>query len=169
VTTNQKTPGSLTPALATRIVEHLKKGYPKNTAAALVGISKQLLNYWLDQGAKALEADPFSKDRYARFSLRVEAALAEYQVGLLQKLDQSITDKKVDYRPIKHLLGVRFPKDFQHQPQLAGPQKDEDGAEVIAPEEAVVAMADRLADYLKANPLDPSPPVETKPEEPSGG
>ncbi len=161
--------GRLTPELADELIGHLERGLPKNTAAAMVGISKQLLNLWLAQGNAALEKDPNSRDKYAEFALRVETACARYQASLLAKLDQSITDKKVDHRPLKYLLAVRFPKEFAHQPQVAGTTKqDEDSPETVTAEEATLSVAAKIAEYLKANPLDDQPAASAAPEASSG-
>ena len=160
----------LTPELADKIVGNLEKGIPKNAAAAVEGVSKQLLNYWVQRGNTALEKDPLSRDRYAQFALRVEGACAKYQASLLTKLEQSITDKKVDHKPIKFLLQTRSPRDFTIQQQVAGASThEEDGPEAVTPEEARLSLAAKLAEYLKANPLDEQPSPAPAPEGPAGG
>ena len=156
---NPKAPkGKLSPEAADEIINAVKRGVPKNSAAALVGISKQLLRWYEEKGNAALEEDPESEDRYAEFKRRLDQAAATYQVSLLDQLHESVKNPKtVDYRPLKHLLSVRFPKDYTYQPQAPGTaQGDGESPDTVTPEEATLSVAAKLAEYLKANPL-PTP------------
>lgn len=153
------------------IVRLVGQGLPKAGAAVLCGVYRQLFQRWLEAGRKALEIPESERHPvdalYAELAIRTDDAVTAYQAKLLALLHQATTDKSINEKVLKYLISVRFPHDFQHQPQTLEASSAAPGKggvfETVTPEEATAAVAAKLAEYVaQAKPV---PDAESKPGE----
>lgn len=152
-------PTSLTSQLVEGLASWLRRGRTRRQAAALEGIPEARLQAWLTRGRlelAELEREDAAADAplsvNAHLVLAVDRAEAEYQGGLLDKLDESMEDKTVNDKPIRWRLSVASPKDFtvpREAPVPAGGGALGPAFELVSPEQAMATLEEKLGRFLK--------------------
>jgi transposase len=97
-------PTKLTAAVQRRIVEAVRNGAPRETAAEAAGVAKSTLFRWLAQG-RAADAPA----RFRDFAEALERADAEYELHAVARIERAAAE---DWRAQAWRLARKFPQRY---------------------------------------------------------
>jgi hypothetical protein len=126
---------------------HLAQGLTRTQAAALLGISKQLLHDWISRGNADLEAGALSL--YAELAIAAERGRVAYEVSLLRLGNLAATDRNMNAGWIKWRL-AQSSAEFRDSSSKSSEGGSSSGFETVTPAEAVASVAAKLERFLAA-------------------
>ena len=113
-----------TPEVLGAVVDGLRAGLTPRRAAMVAGISESTFFKWRADGWDQIEAADKDSDEemsfVVTFALQAEAAIAEYQLPLIQRVsDAALNGGKGDWRAAAMILQGRFAHEFSERVEVA--------------------------------------------------
>ncbi|NPC72931.1 hypothetical protein HPP05_24605 [Corallococcus exiguus] len=139
---------TLTEQLTFQLCRHVAAGLTLRDAAALVGTTDTVVQGWRARGTEAIERG--ETNLYTAFVMEYEAAGAHFRRTLHEAQLENIGNRNFNDKWLRWRLGLSDPKNFTLPRTTGAAGGDGSAPELVSPEEAQKALAERMARFLSS-------------------